>query len=104
MEKQIAVCIGTDRTQRVRVRLSLMIVVDGKVQSEHYHSINIEPGANLAELRAVNETAIAGVNNGIPFAPWPKIPDAEWARVGAVCSIFHTPEVVEAWKLATGVA
>ena len=94
IEKKIEICIGTDRSKCLRARLSLLIMENGKVLSEFYHSINIEPGANLAYLRAANEAHLADPDGGIPGAPWPKIPDAEWAEVEQHIAIVHKPEVI----------
>jgi hypothetical protein len=33
--------------------------------------------------------------SGIPDAPWPAIPDEEWAKVTTVLAVFHTPEMVQ---------
>jgi hypothetical protein len=105
IEKKIEICIGTDRAKNVRARISLLLVDDGNVIHEHYHSIAIEPGADLASLRATNEKHIATPNGGIPGAPWPAIPDDEWYKVVAVVNILHTPKVVsEHLKTQTQVA
>ena len=101
IEKKIEICIGTDRTKHLRARLSLLVVEDGRILSEQYHSINIEPGANLAAIRAANEAHLANPNGGIPGAPWPKIPDAEWAEVEQHIAIVHKPEVVAAYRERT---
>lgn len=103
IEKKIEVCIGTDRAKCVRVRLSLMIVDNGKVVSEHYHSMNIEPGANADLIRADVEEHIGSENSGIPFAPWPKIPDAEWQRAVAHIEVEHTTDAVLAYRRARSV-
>jgi len=94
IEKRIEICIGTDRSKHVRARLSLLLVDDGNVIHEHYHSISIEPGADLAALRAGNEAHIAKPGGGVPGAPWPPIPDDEWAKVEKCCTVVHTPDVL----------
>jgi len=94
IEKKIEICIGTDRSKHVRARLSLLLVDDGNVINEHYHSISIEPGADLAALRAGNEAHIAKPGGGVPGAPWPAIPDAEWEKVEKCCAVVHTPDVL----------
>lgn len=98
IEKKIVVCIGTDRIGNVRARLSLMVVDGASVLSEHYHSINIAPGEDMAALRAVNEANIADADGGVPGAPWGAIPDAEWEKVEQVVSAIQTPEVVAAYR------
>lgn len=103
IEKKIEICVGTDRMKCLRARLSLLVVENGRVLSEQYHSINIEPGADLAAIRAANEAHLASLRSGIPGAPWPKIPDAEWAEVEQHAAIIHKPEVVTAYRaLKTG--
>ncbi len=92
-EKKIEICLGTDRSRVVRVRLSLLIVEGEGVLSEAYHTISIPPDAALTGLRAANEAHLAAPNGGIPGAPWPPIPDAEWAKVEGVIDILHTKEV-----------
>ena len=98
IEKKIELCIGTDRSKFLRARLSLLVVEDGRTLSEQYHSINIEPGGNLAAIRAANEAHLANPDGGIPGAPWPRIPDAEWAEVEQHIAIVHKPEVVSAYR------
>ena len=98
IEKKIEICIGTDRAKCFAARLSLLVVEDGKVLSEHYHRINIAPGDNLAHIRAANEAHLANPDGGIPGAPWPKIPDAEWAEVEQHIGIVHRPEVVTEYR------
>lgn len=92
--RKIEICIGTDRAKIFRARLSLLIIEDGQVLAEHYHSITIEPGANLASIRTMNEAHLADPAGGIPGAPWPKIPNAEWNEVIQHIGIVHKPEVV----------
>jgi hypothetical protein len=94
IEKIIEICIGTDRSKHIRARLSLLLVDGGNVIHEHYHSISIEPGADLAALRAGNEAHIAKPGGGVPGAPWPAIPDDEWAKVEKCCVVVHTPDVL----------
>jgi hypothetical protein len=88
IKKCIQLCIGTDLNKSVRVRLSLLLIDDGNVIHEHYHSIGIVPGADLAALRAANEKHIATPDGGVHGAPWPKIPDSEWGKVERVCDII----------------
>src|SRR5690348_13970422 len=104
IEKKIEICVGTDRAKFLRARLSLLIVENGRVLSEQYHSINIEPGADTDALRAANEAHLADPNGGIPGAPWPKIPDSEWADVEACIGIIHKPEVVASFKAQQEIA
>lgn len=92
--KKIEICIGTDRAKHVRARLSLLSA-DG---SEHYHSINIAPGDDLAAIRAANEADICSPTSKVPGAPWPKIPDEAWADVEAHCAIIHKAAVVAAHR------
>lgn len=99
IEKKIEICIGTDRSKHFVARLSLLLVDDaGSVMLEYFHRINIEPGADLAAIRAANEAHLANPDRGIPGAPWPAIPDAEWAEVEQHIAIVHKPEVVTAYK------
>lgn len=94
--KKTDVCVGTDRDRNLAVRLSLMIVEDGAVMSEQYHRMNIPPGYSLLDARTLLEAHLAQPYevSGIPGAPWPKIPDAEWAEVEQIAGILHTPERV----------
>jgi len=94
IEKRIEICIGTDRSKHVRARLSLLLVDGANVINEQYHSISIEPGADLAALRAGNEANIAKPGGGVPGAPWPAIPDDEWEKVVKCCTVVHTPDVL----------
>jgi hypothetical protein len=98
IEKKIAVCIGTDRTKHFIVRLSLMIVDNGTVLSESFHRIHINPGDDLSLIRARNESHLANPDGGIPGAPWPQIPDSEWAEVEQLVGIVHTAELVSAYR------
>ena len=92
--KKIDICVGTDRNRNIRVRLSLLFIDDasGAVMSEHYHSGTLLPGDNPQALRDAWDAHLANPEGGIPGAPWPKIPDAEWAEVEQIVSILHTPE------------
>lgn len=96
MEKKIEVCIGTDRTGNVRARLSLLVVDDGNVISESYHAVNFAPTDDYAAVRAATEAHLGQAHeaSGIPGAPWPAIPDEEWAKVTGVCHVIHTPDVI----------
>lgn len=87
--KTIILSIGTDESRNIRVRLSLCS--DG---FRHFHSIPIRPGDNLEEARKSVEAHISMPYefSGIPGAPWPKIPDAEWNEVLAIVNTLHTPE------------
>lgn len=98
MEKKIVICIGTDESNHVRARLSLLLVDDGKTVSRQYHSLAIEPGADLSALRSGAETAISDPRNEIPLAPWPAIPDEEWEKVEKCCALIQTPAVVQKWE------
>lgn len=95
--KKIDVCVGMDRARNLAVRLSLMIVDDDNpdvVLSERFHRMDIGPGYPLAQARSELEAHIGQpyAVNGIPGAPWPKIPDEEWAEVEQIAAILHTPE------------
>jgi hypothetical protein len=98
IEKKITICVGTDRSKHFAVRLSLMLVDDGRILSEQYHRINIAPGADLAIIRALNEAHLADPKGSVPGSPWPSIPDDEWAEVEAMIGIVHKPEVVAAYE------
>ena len=91
MEKKIVVCIGTDRASNVRARLSLMLMSGDRVLVEHLHSVNIEDGDPLDEVRKRVEAHLAmeEKDSSIPLAPWPPIPDAEWAKVVRVCEVIQ---------------
>ena len=65
---------------------------------ERYHSVNIEPGSDLAAIRAVVEAHLANPDGGIPGAPWPAIPDDVWNTVEGACALVQTPEVVQAYQ------
>lgn len=91
MEKKILVCIGTDEEKVMWARLSLLVVDGDEVITRQYHKIIIEPGADLASLRQANELHISRPGS-IPGAPWPAIPDSEWADVEAYCALYHTEE------------
>lgn len=95
--KTIDICIGTDRARNLRVRLSLLYLDDdtGEVVSEHYHSGVIQPGDDPAALRANWEAHLAKPGGGVPGAPWPKIPDAQWNEVLAMIPILHTTARIE---------
>jgi hypothetical protein len=90
LEKKILICIGTDQAKNVRARLSLLVLEGEKVLSEQFHSVTLQPGHDLEAVRALVEEHIGREGGGVPLAPWPKIPDAEWRRVERVCQIFHT--------------
>jgi hypothetical protein len=96
MAQKIEICIGTDRDGGVRVRLSLLMLDDQQLISEHYHSMMLMPGDDAAEARRMLEQhlAMSKAASGIPGAPWPRIPDEEWAKVLAVLPVFHTAAAV----------
>lgn len=105
MKKTIECCIGTDRAGFVRARLSLILLNDtGAELLERYHSVNIEPGANLAATRAAVEAHLANPDGGIPGAPWPAIPDDVWNTVEGACALVQTPAVIEAHQLRRAAA
>lgn len=107
MERKIVVCVGTDEGAGVRVRLSLLIVEGDSVLSRQYHSVAIGPGDDVAEIRARVEAHLAQPDGGVPGAPWPAIPDEEWAKVTGTVAVFHPPHVVERHRervAASGVA
>lgn len=92
--KKIDICVGTDRERNIRVRLSLLFIDDdsGAVIAEKFHSGALQPGDNPQALRDAWEAHLANPESGIPGAPWPKIPDAEWSEVLAIVNTLHTPE------------
>lgn len=92
--KKIDICVGTDRSRNIRVRLSLLFIDDdsGAVMAESYHSGSLRPGDNPQTLRDAWDAHLSNPDGGIPGAPWPKIPDAEWAEVEAIVKTMHTPE------------
>lgn len=92
MEKKIVVCIGTDRDRNVRARLSLLLMDGAQEIHEHYHSVNISPTDDLAQIRAVTEKhlSLPKSASSIPFAPWPAIPDEEWSKVERVCKLLQS--------------
>ena len=97
MQKKIECCIGTDRVGFVRARLSLILLDDnGAEMLERYHSVNIEPGSDLAATRAAVEAHLANPQGGIPGAPWPAIPDDVWKTVEDTCAIIQTPAKIKA--------
>ena len=100
IQKAIEVCIGTDRAGWIRVRLSLMIVEEQTILAEYFHSAMIMPGQDAAAIRFDLEShlALPNVTNGVPGAPWPVIPDKEWAKVTGCVTVLHTPEVVEKYR------
>lgn len=99
--KKIEICIGTDRAKNVRARLSLLVVDDsGAVLVENYHSVALMPGDDLEQVRAAVEAHLADPQGGIPGAPWPAIPDEEWADVQAHCAIVQKPAIVAAYLTA----
>lgn len=97
MDKEIAVCIGTDRIGHVRVQLNLMVVDSGNVITERYHSVNVAPGEDAEAVRTAVQTHLAQADS-IPGAPWPAIPDSEWAKVTAVIAAVQTPDVISAYQ------
>ena len=105
MQKKIEVCIGTDRAGFVRARLSLILLDENGVELlERYHSVNVEPGANLAAIRTAVETHLANPDGGIPGAPWPAIPDDVWSTVEKTCALIQTPAVIETHQLRRAAA
>ena len=92
--KNIIVCVGTDDSKNIRVRLSL-IADEG--MPPLYHSVSLVPGADPALVRIAIENDLARPysESGIPGAPWPKIPDEEWAEVEAIESVIHTPQRIQ---------
>lgn len=91
MEKKIAVCIGTDRDNGVRVRLSLMRVEGEEVVTEQYHSFMVLPGQDPEEIRAGVQQHLAAPKSGIPGGPWPAIPQGEWRKVLGCIAVLHAP-------------
>lgn len=105
MQKKIEVCIGTDRAGFVRARLSLIVLDDnGAEMLERYHSVNLEPGSDLAATRAAVEAHLANPDGGIPGAPWPAIPDDVWDTVEKTCALIQTPAIIEAHQLRRAAA
>lgn len=97
MEQKIELCIGTDREGSIRIRLSLLLMNGEAVVAEKFHSASLMPGDDPALLRTIlNEhLAMPQSASGIPGAPWPSIPDAEWKKVSSVIPIFHTEALVK---------
>lgn len=91
--KIIGLQVEITPTKYMQIRLSLCITSDaGNVEFTHYHRFPpMPPGTNLDEWRLAIENNIASPNSGIPFAPWPAIPDAEWNEVKSIQNIVHTP-------------
>ena len=81
----------------IQIRFALDLTEDGNRISRQWHRVSIEPGAALATIRAANETHFANPNGGVPGAPWPAIPDAEWNEVLEYVKIAHTPERIAAF-------
>jgi hypothetical protein len=98
VEKRVEICVGTDRSKAFIARLSLLLIIDGQIANEYYHRIPIQPGDDLSVIRAANENNLLDPNSGIPFGPWPKIPDEEWQEVEQLVGIVHKPSVVAAYK------
>lgn len=100
--KKVDVCIGTDRARNIRVRLSLIYCDDGtgEVISEKFHSFNLSPIDDPVVVSAAVEAHLAQPQavSGIPGAPWPKIPDAEWQEVLDCVKIMHTPERIAEYQ------
>ena len=94
IEKKVLVCLGTDEAKHVRARLSLLLIDGDEIINRQYHSISIEPGADLVALRAGNEAHLAKPGGGVPGAPWPAIPDAEWEKVEKCCTVVHDAAVL----------
>lgn len=91
--KKIDICVGTDRFRNIRVRLSLLFIDDdtGSVIAEHFHSGTLHPGDDPNALRDAWNAHLSNPNGGIPSAPWPAIPNEEWAEVEQIVAILHTP-------------
>lgn len=89
--KEITICVGIDEGRNIRIRLTLSS--DG---FKHFHATVCRPGDDLGKVRAALESHISNAyeQNSIPGAPWPKIPDSEWAEVAQIAAILHTPERV----------
>lgn len=99
--KKIDICVGTDRGRNIKVRLSLMMVDEiGDVLSEQYHGGTLHPGDDPQALRDAWDAHLSmpKAQSGIPGAPWPAIPDAEWNEVLAIVKALHTPERCAARK------
>lgn len=94
IEKKVVICLSTDEAKHVRARLSLLLIDGDEVLSRQYHSISLEPGADLAAIRVGNEAHLAKPGGGVPGAPWPAIPDSEWEKVEKCCAVVHTPDVL----------
>ena len=99
MEKVIKLQTEVTPDKDIRARLSLQILDGDKMGFQHYHCFPpMPPGENLDSWRTAIEENIGDVNSGIPFAPWPAIPDAEWNEVKAVAAMVWTPDRVAAQK------
>ena len=97
--KQIKVCVGTSEGKSIRARLSLLFIDDdsGAIMSRHFHSSqDLLPGDDAIAEKLRLEADICSPQSGVPGAPWPKIPDAEWNEVLAIVNTLHTPERVAA--------
>lgn len=96
MQKKIELKTEILRDKSIRVRLSLIRFDEENPSDEleHFHSITLHPGASLDNFRASNEAHLAMPfsQSSIPGAPWPAIPDSEWAEVEAIAALIHTPE------------
>jgi hypothetical protein len=93
----IVICIGTDRHNGVRARLSLIHYDDdGEELSEQYHSVALMPGDDTNQARKAVEDHIGTKRGGVAGAPWPTIPDKEWSKVELMCKLLHTPELIAA--------
>jgi hypothetical protein len=96
--KKMELRIEVNRDKAIGIQLSLLRIDDENPNDliETYHRMTLRPGDNIAAIRAANEAHLAMpyAQSGIQGAPWPKIPDAEWAEVEAIVALMHTPEVV----------
>lgn len=102
LDKLIELCIGTQRDGGVRVRLSLLLFVNGRQIHEHFHSFMLMPGDDpaIARKNVESHLALAESANSIPGAPWGPIPDTEWSKVLAVLPHFHTTEKIKLRNIA----
>ena len=97
--KKIELKIEVNRDKSVSIRLSLLRIDEENPDDEieTFHRIMLVPGSDIVAVRAANEAHLSMpyIKSGIKGAPWPKIPDEEWAEVEAVASLIHTKERID---------
>lgn len=100
MEKKIIMKIEILPDKIIQGVLILLLVNGSNIISQHLHRILLVPGGDADAIRTQNEMHLGmpQEESGIPGAPWPKIPDSEWAELMKYVAIAHTPEVVAAYR------